>query len=235
RDAAAAAEDVSDDGDAPPPPKRRRGHKKIKKMSPLERRDLRYLLEYIVTEGCRRDPWDKFFGNREKKQLEIPVPDGPCCDNCHPDQFQIENIALVGGHSLRTGRKEKSSPELESAVRDRLKVVCDKMTAERYRNQHFITGVAILADDIIETLAKRARLITSVDTLLQQTRWGLAAEYYVPVVEAIKAVTLRFPDHAKAAREQEAAERTQRTLDAAAAKDLRERLKVVFDGCYEAV
>ncbi|KAJ7022236.1 P-loop containing nucleoside triphosphate hydrolase protein [Mycena alexandri] len=140
RDAAAAAQDVSDDEYVAPAPKRRRMLKKLAKLSPLERRDTRYLLEYIVTEECRRIPWDKFFGNKYKKSLGLAVPEGPCCDNCEPEKFQVENIALVGGQNLRTGRREKSSPELETAVRERLNVVRDEIVADVYPNQHIITG-----------------------------------------------------------------------------------------------
>ncbi|KAJ7926373.1 hypothetical protein B0H13DRAFT_1862406 [Mycena leptocephala] len=180
-DAAAAAQDrESDDEEAAPAPKRRklRHHR----MSALERRDLRYLLEYIVTEGCRRIPWNKFFGNKDKKRLVFPVPEGPCCDNCEPDKFQVENVVLVGGQNLKTGRKEKSSPELEAAM-----------------------------------------------------RWGQATRFGETIVKAIQDVVILFPDHAKVAREREAAERTQRTLDADAAKELRNRLLIVFNGCYDAV
>ena len=167
--------------------------------------------------------------------LAFPVPEGPCCDNCAPAEFQVENIALVEGHSLKAGRKEKSSPELETAVWEKLKEVREKIVADHYPNQHFISGHAILADDIVDTLAKRARLVTSVDTLLQQARWSQATRFGDIVGNAIQEVVLLFPDHAKAARELEAAEGTQRTLDAAASKELRGRLVAVFDGCYEAV
>ena len=44
--------------------------KKAKKaMTVLEARDRRYLLEYIVTKGCRRIPWNKFFGNDSKRNF----------------------------------------------------------------------------------------------------------------------------------------------------------------------
>ncbi|KAF8125885.1 hypothetical protein K438DRAFT_1742298, partial [Mycena galopus ATCC 62051] len=204
-------------------------------MSALERRDLRYLLEYIVTEGCRRIPWNKFFGNKDKTRLAFPVPEGPCCDNCELDKFQVENIVLVGGSNLRTGRKEKSSPELEMAVREKLNAVRKQIITDAYPNQGMITGKMILPNDIVDTLAKRARLVTSVDTLLQQTRWGQASRFGDIVVKAIQEVVLLFPDHTKVARELEAAERAQRTLDVAAAKELRARLVIVFDGCYDAV
>lgn len=167
--------------------------------------------------------------------LAFPVPEGPCCDNCAPDKFQVENITLVGGHSLKAGRKDKSSPELEMAVQKKLKEVRDKIVADHYPNQHFISAPVILADDIVDTLAKRARLVTSVDTLLDQVRWSQAARFGDLVVDAIQDVVLLFPDHAKAARELEAAERIQRTVDAAVAKELRGHLVAIFNGCYDAV
>ncbi|KAJ6607229.1 P-loop containing nucleoside triphosphate hydrolase protein [Mycena sp. CBHHK59/15] len=234
RDAAAAVQDASDEEEAQPV-KRRKFSKKV--MSPLERRDRRYLLEYIVTKECRRIPWNRFFGNKDKKSLEFLVPPGPCCDNCDPDdpEFQVENIALVGGQNLKTGRKEKSSPELYDAVRDKLYDVREQIMADHYPNQHFLTGSAILSNDIVDILAKRARLITSIGTLLEQTRWSQAERFGDIVVGAIGEVVLRFPDHAKAARELEEAERTQRTLDAAALKELHQRFVMVFDGCYKAI
>ncbi|KAK7030656.1 p-loop containing nucleoside triphosphate hydrolase protein [Favolaschia claudopus] len=234
RDVAVAAEESeSDDEEVVPAPKRRKFAQK--KLSPLERRDLRYLLEYIVTEECRRIPWNKFFGNKEKKKLQFPVPPGPCCDNCDPESFEVDNIVLTGGQNLRTGRREGSSEELEAAVREKLKIVRNQILADVYPNQHFLTGNIILADTVVDALAKRARLVTSVESLLQQTRWGQAARFGDTVVKAIQEVVALFPDHAKAAREQEEAERAQRKLDAAAAKELRKRLVLVFDGCYNAV
>jgi hypothetical protein len=252
RDAAAAVQDASDD-DTEPPPKRRKLRGKRVAMSPLERRDRRYLLEYIVTDGCRRIPWNKFFGKKDKgessswrrllahsapefaDQLSFPVPDGPCCDNCDPEKLAVERVALVGGQKLKTGRREKSSPELEDAVREKLHWARKQIIADHFPRQHFLTGEAILADDIVDTLAQRARHITSVDTLLQQSRWSQATRFGDFVVKAIQDVVILFPDLAKEAREQEAAERTQKTLDAAAAKELRARLVLVFDGCLEAV
>ncbi|KAJ7844060.1 hypothetical protein B0H13DRAFT_1909104 [Mycena leptocephala] len=76
RDAAAATQDGSVHEDDAPPAKRRKLSKRV--MSALERRDKRYLLEYIVTEGCRRIPWNKFFGNKDKRVNWLAcMPGGP--------------------------------------------------------------------------------------------------------------------------------------------------------------
>ncbi|KAJ7429455.1 P-loop containing nucleoside triphosphate hydrolase protein [Mycena galericulata] len=237
RDDALALQDASEEEEAPQAPakRRRKGKGKSKVLSPMEKEDQRYFLEYITTTECRRIPWDKYFGNNRKRRLNFPVPDGPCCDNCDPDAFKVETIALVGDYKLKVGRKATSSPELESAVRKKLQELREQIVASEYPNQHFLTGNTILADNVLDTLAKRARQVTSVDTLLQQTRWIHAQRYGAQVVEAIQDVLGDFPDLAAVARENQAAERTRKMLDAAAFKELRSRLALVFDGCYNAV
>ncbi|KAJ7171309.1 P-loop containing nucleoside triphosphate hydrolase protein [Mycena filopes] len=219
------------------PAKRRRGRKKGKRkaMSAMELRDKRYLLEYITTTKCRRVPWNKFFGNKDKERLNFPVPAGPCCDNCNPEAFEVETILLDAGPQLKAGRKATSAPELENAVKKRLEVLRERIVGVAFPKQHFLTGNALISDPIVDVLARRARLITSVDTLLQHTRWIHAPTYGAQVVKAIQEVVLLFPDHAQIARDTEAAEKSQRMLSAAAFKELRTRLIQVFDGCYAAV
>ncbi|KAJ7135485.1 P-loop containing nucleoside triphosphate hydrolase protein [Mycena crocata] len=215
---AALAEESTDEEELPvAPAKKRRRKTKGKKqaLSQMELRDKRYLLEYITTLGCRRIPWNKFFGNRDKRHLHFPVPPGPCCDNCNPEAFQIETIVLEGGHQLKGGRKGKSSPELEMAVREKLNVLREQFIADDYPMQHFLTGNAILADDVIDTLAKRARLISSVETLRSQTRWMHTPKYGEKVVAAIQEILLDFPD-----------------LDR---EELRSRLLPGFEACWDAV
>ncbi|KAJ7430797.1 P-loop containing nucleoside triphosphate hydrolase protein [Mycena galericulata] len=209
RDDVLALQDASEEEEEAPraPAKRRRkGKAKAKVLSPMEKEDQRYFLEYITTTECRRIPWDKYFGNKKKRRLNFPVPDGPCCDNCDPAAFKVETIAFVGDHKLKMGRKATSSPELESAVRKKLQELREQIVASEYPNQHFLTGNAILADNVLDTLAKRARQVTSVDTLLQQTRWIHAQRYGARIVEAIQDVLGDFPDLAAAARENQAAE-----------------------------
>ncbi|KAJ6613186.1 P-loop containing nucleoside triphosphate hydrolase protein [Mycena sp. CBHHK59/15] len=238
RDATLALQDESDDDDETPtaPVKRRRkGKGKQKPLTAMELRDKRYFLEYITTDKCRRLVWNKFFGNKDKERLAYPVPAGPCCDNCDPEAFEVQTIALVGGTQIKAGRKATSSPELEKAVREKLNEVRDQIVAANYPNQHFLTGNVIIADNVVDALAKRARLVTSIDTLLQQTRWVHAPRYGDTVVKAIQETVAKFPDLAKVARETQAAEKQQKILDVAAFKELRSRLVKVFDGCYDAV
>ncbi|KAJ6620226.1 hypothetical protein B0H10DRAFT_2216267 [Mycena sp. CBHHK59/15] len=62
RDAAVEALD-----EAEQPAVLKRKSKKV--MSAMEAWDRRFLLEYIVTKGCRRIPWNKFFGNDSKCKI----------------------------------------------------------------------------------------------------------------------------------------------------------------------
>lgn len=71
RDDALALHDESDEEAEEPalpaPAKRRRkGKGKPKVLTPMEKEDLRYFLEYITTTECRRKPWNKYFGNKDK-------------------------------------------------------------------------------------------------------------------------------------------------------------------------
>ncbi|KAF8171353.1 hypothetical protein K438DRAFT_1684096, partial [Mycena galopus ATCC 62051] len=139
--------------------------------------------------------------------LPYPVLEGPCCDNCNPEAFEVETIALVGGPQLKTGRKATSSAELESAVKQKLKEVRREIIKTYDPNQHFLTGKAIITDAVVDALAKRARLVTSVHTLLQQTRWVHTPKYGEIVVNAIQEVLVDFPDLAQVARDTQAAEK----------------------------
>ncbi|KAJ7022999.1 P-loop containing nucleoside triphosphate hydrolase protein [Mycena alexandri] len=238
RDLALALQNLSDEEEeaaAPPVKRRRKGKGKPKNLSPMEERDQRYFMEYITTTKCRRLVWNSYFGNQRKKRLNISVPEGPCCDNCNPEAFRVPTIALVGERKLKTGRKGLSSPELESAVRKKLEAVREQIVAGEYPNQHFLTGNAILTDDVLDTLAKRARLVTSTETLQQQTRWIHASRYGDRVVAAIQEILVDFPDLAAVERETQTAERAQKTLDVAAFKELRSRLVIVFEACYNTV
>jgi hypothetical protein len=91
---------------------------------------------------------------RFAERLPYPVPAGPCCDNCDPESFEVETIALVGGPQLKAGRKAISSPELEAAVRKKLNELRDQIVAADFPNQHFLTGNVIIADHVVDALAK---------------------------------------------------------------------------------
>jgi hypothetical protein len=76
RDEELALQNVSDEEeDAPLVPVKRRckGKGKQSVLSPMEERDQRYFLEYIMRTKCRRKVWNKYFGNKIKsKSVTVP-------------------------------------------------------------------------------------------------------------------------------------------------------------------
>ncbi|KAJ7462505.1 hypothetical protein FB451DRAFT_1180799 [Mycena latifolia] len=84
------------------------------------------LLEYMVTKGCRRIPWNKFFGNDFKYAGPYPVPpNSRCCDNCSPELFPVETVSITGGSTLRSSRRryKKASDEVVQAITRMLEVL----------------------------------------------------------------------------------------------------------------
>ncbi|KAJ6464564.1 hypothetical protein C8R45DRAFT_790286, partial [Mycena sanguinolenta] len=204
----------------------------------LEARDRRYLLEYIVTKGCRRIPWNKFFGNDSKLSLPYLAPPGArCCDNCTPELFPVETVRLTDVRHAKSGRRPKNqtSEEVIAAVTETLLVLRDTIAKRKYPRQHIITGKVLMSDLVVDALANRARAITSVDALKQVVNWVWASELGPEVVEAIRVRLLDFPDLERLAREEAAREKALAALEALAEKDLRKKLTSVFDSCYEAV
>lgn len=65
-----------------------------KGMSAMEARDRRFLLEYIVTKGCRRIPWNKFFGNESKCEF---LPLNSSCTNA---ESRCSSLSRSSGHPL---------------------------------------------------------------------------------------------------------------------------------------
>ena len=65
-----ALQNQSDEDDLPPVPAKRRhkGKGTPKILTPMEERDKRYMLEYITTAKCRRDVWNRYFGNKRKSK-----------------------------------------------------------------------------------------------------------------------------------------------------------------------
>ncbi|KAJ7677229.1 P-loop containing nucleoside triphosphate hydrolase protein [Mycena rosella] len=159
-----AAVEPNDESEMQLAPKR----KSRKAMSVLEARDCCYLLEYMVTKGCRRIPWNKFFGNDSKYALPYPVPPNTrCCDNCTPDRFPVETVSITGVSNLKSGRRrhKKASEDVVWAVTDMLVVLREAIVQQHWPNQYIIRGRIGMSDDIIAALAARARKITTVEAL----------------------------------------------------------------------
>ncbi|KAJ7127539.1 P-loop containing nucleoside triphosphate hydrolase protein [Mycena crocata] len=255
------ASDNADDGDlAAPEPERAEGEqmdrdaaleandeaeervaskKKFKKLlSAMEARDRRFLLEYIVTRGCRRIPWNKFFGNDSKLALPYPVPaNARCCDNCSPDLFPVETVRLIGGLQLKAGRRRyaKATEELIADTKKTLKQLREDIVEQDYPDGLIITGKIILSDTVIEVIALHVREITSLESLMNTVRWHWAPRYGSKVVAAIEILLVAHPDLESQAREEEKRERALQALEVLAEKDLRKKLLLVFDGCHQTI
>lgn len=153
----------------------------------------------------------------------IKPPGARCCDNCEPDQFPVESIRLTDPSHLQTsGRLRKSSPELFDAVRAALRHFREEIVYSEFGpDEHQISGKAIIQDEIVETLAERARNITSIEALAQQVRWHFTALYGNTVVDVICKVVAQFPDSVEQAREERNQGRAFNTLITMAKKDFR--------------
>ncbi|KAJ7017792.1 Bromodomain-containing protein [Mycena alexandri] len=92
-----------------------------------------------------------------------------------------------------------------------------------------------MSDLVVDALANRARGITSVEAINQTVRWVWASDLGAEVVEVIQNRLLDFPDLAELAREDERREKAFAALQVLAEKDLRQKLILVFNGCYEAI
>ncbi|KAJ7777512.1 P-loop containing nucleoside triphosphate hydrolase protein, partial [Mycena maculata] len=209
-----------------------------KAMSRMEARDRQWLLEYIVTKGCRRIPWNKFFGNDSKYTLPCPVPPGTrCCDNCHRELFPVETVRLTGGSQLKSGRRRKAkvSDELREEVEQTLRTLRDTIAQREYPHAYIITGKILMSDVVVEGLAARVCDIASVEGITRTVRWHWAPKYGAEVVAAIQDLLIHRPDMEQEAQEEERRERAFVALQALAEADLHKKLVVVFDACHDII
>ncbi|KAJ3826951.1 P-loop containing nucleoside triphosphate hydrolase protein [Lentinula raphanica] len=205
----------------------------------IESRDQWHLAWFIVTEGCRCIPWNKFYNNESKIQLSfISKPPGArCCDNCEPDQFQVPTTRLTDPGQLRGSRgSRKSSTELYDSVASKLRSLRDDIVTRVYgADQGLVTGKILLQDEVIHTIAERARAVTSVLMLKQIVRWHFADRYGPEVVEAIQEAVQECREPAEEAREEQQRERALNALCKMARKDFRAKLAEISDRCFEAI
>ncbi|KAJ3709406.1 P-loop containing nucleoside triphosphate hydrolase protein, partial [Lentinula raphanica] len=211
------ADEGENDEDEEPQNKDAIRRKKFKTY--IEARDQWFLAWFVVTEECRRIPWNKFYGNDSKEKLPLAVTPAQarCCDNCEPANFPVpKRYGKCCGHPLQTMRE---------AIVDRV-----------YGSvQGLITGKAILSDEVIHTLAERARAVTTLPLLQQQVRWHFSSRYGEEAVAAINDVVSQFRDPAEEVRLERLREQAFKRLSNIARQDFRAKLTRISDACFAAV
>lgn len=162
-------------------------------------------------------------------------PDPRCCDNCAPDMFPVDTIILEGEHKLKTGRLGKSPEVIYDAVLERLRKLRQSIVERDYPNQHFITGRAILQDNIMDSLAERAILITSAEVIKDYVHWIWSDRYGDEVYQEIKVVRDTFPELLVTAKDREIRRRAERLEARAEAEKVQQELSSAFEVCDKAV
>ena len=197
-------EDDEDDMDIEVEPQARKMKKK-RSAGDCNSVEARYLTLYATTTGCRRKPWDSFFGNAKKRKslssLTYPdsltlgtlsslvrltpltstyqqIPNIRCCDNCHSDCFPMEPMQLETESTLKRGRKKKLDPGLERHIREKLVEWRDaRLLTHLYPSSvALVTGESLMGDDVVDQLATCGERITTSEQLAGRTRWFLAFE-----------------------------------------------------------
>ncbi|KAJ3757096.1 P-loop containing nucleoside triphosphate hydrolase protein [Lentinula raphanica] len=218
---------------------RRRLVKRRKFQTLIESRDRWFLAWFLVTEGCRRVPWNKFYGNESKMKLPFlsKPPGARCCDNCEPDNFLVQTTRLTDPTQVRGLRgTRKSSLELYSLVSSALRSLRKSIVARVYgAEQGLVTGKILLQDEVIHALAEHARAVNSVLALKRVVRWHFADRYGAEVVEAVQQVVRDCREPAEEAREEQQRERALNALCKMAKKEFREKLTCISDRCFQAV
>ncbi|THU97531.1 hypothetical protein K435DRAFT_597334, partial [Dendrothele bispora CBS 962.96] len=214
----------------------RRGKKK-NAANALEARDRRYLSYFIATNRCRREPWDEFFNNKNKLPGLYPrLPGTPCCDNCNPESFQVENIVLTASYPLRAGRARVPSPELRDALTRALDIWRKDVIDRDYPNQSIIVGRHILDDSVIEKIVARAHIIKDTNIFRRVIPWGYGrGRYGEEVVKIVTDTGMLYPDVEEVARQEAIREQAFQRLEIAAEKERLTKLRTVFEACYNAV
>ncbi|KAL1750635.1 P-loop containing nucleoside triphosphate hydrolase protein [Schizophyllum commune] len=178
--------EVGDDIDVPAPKayakgKRKRGHGE---------RDEQHLIEYIGTKGCRRAVWDKFYDNQHKRQLGARMQGlegARCCDNCTPDLFPIDVIALHDARQLQKGRRQRVPDDLADAIKTQLEAARTRWLANAYPGNHFMVPAHLLPDDILTTIVGSANSFDTLDDFNRRIRWHWSPKFGPEVVDIILA------------------------------------------------
>ncbi|KAJ7731952.1 hypothetical protein B0H14DRAFT_2409352 [Mycena olivaceomarginata] len=129
----------------------RRG-KKRSALSAFEAQDRLFLSRFIVTSQCRRKPWNTYFENDKKMKPFFKPISGAHGDNCDPDLFEVDAVAVVPPAHVRPGCGSKPTAELTAAVTNRLNLWHSVTISRDFPRQSIITGKLILPNKVIEKL-----------------------------------------------------------------------------------
>ncbi|KAJ6483350.1 P-loop containing nucleoside triphosphate hydrolase protein [Mycena sanguinolenta] len=237
----AAVEEPDDsDHDIVPGTAQPRRFKRNTPLSAFEVQDQLHLSRFIVTSQCRWKVWNSYFENDKKKRFFPPRPPGaPCCDNCHPDMFPVDVVSVVQPVRERPGRGSKPTEELSADVIHRLQLWRKMIIPRDFPRQSLITGKLILPNKIVERIAERPRAVTTADIFFSsiEWKWGTHEDcrYGKEVVALIGDILKSYPDEAQEKRDAGQRERAFNQLITAANKQRRERLKALFQECYDAI
>ncbi|KAK6968994.1 p-loop containing nucleoside triphosphate hydrolase protein [Favolaschia claudopus] len=217
---------------------RRRGQKRAT-SSAYEARDRLFLSRFIATAHCRRKPWDMYFENEKKALLFQPPPGARCCDNCEPELFPVDIIRVVQPVRDKPGRGSKPTEELTAAVINGLRSWRQVAVERDFPQQLIVTGKVILPNKIIEKIAERPRAVTTPHLFFSKIDWKWGTydncRYGNEVVAAVQAVLKDHPDEEEERREAVRREKQLDQLLAVANKQRREKLRAVFQDCWDAV
>ncbi|KAK7016010.1 hypothetical protein R3P38DRAFT_2441642, partial [Favolaschia claudopus] len=137
------------------------------------------------------------------------------------------------------GRGSKPTEELTAAIVTGLRAWRQEAVERDFPQQLIITGKAILPNKIIEKIAERPRAVTTPHIFFSiiEWKWGTHEDcrYGNEVVAAVKAVLKDHPDEEEEKREAARREKVFDQLLALANKQRREKLRAVFQDCWDAV
>ncbi|KAK6966367.1 p-loop containing nucleoside triphosphate hydrolase protein [Favolaschia claudopus] len=217
---------------------RRRGQKRAA-SSAYEARDRQFLSRFVVTALCRQKPWDTYFENEKKALIFQPPPGARCCDNCEPDLFPVDIVRVVQPVRDKPGRGSKPTEELTTALINGLRAWRQVAVERDFPQQLIVTGKVILPNKIVEKIAERPRAVTTPHIFFSaiEWKWGTHDDcrYRKEVVAAVHAILVDHPDEEE---EKGEAARREKALDqllAVADKQRREKLRAVFQECWDAV
>ncbi|KAK7027625.1 Bromodomain-containing protein, partial [Favolaschia claudopus] len=159
--------------------------------------------------------------------------------NCEPEHFVVDTIRAVQPMRDKPGRGSKPTEELNAAIITGLKAWRQAAVERDFPRQLIVTGKAILPNKTVEKIAERPRAVTTPHIFFStiEWKWGTYDDfrYGNEVVAAVKAVLKDHPDEEEEKREAARREKAFEQLLALANKQRREKLRAVFQDCWDAV